>query len=142
MEAVKVNHAKVSVRRQCELLSIPRSSLYYTPVPEKPENVKMMALMDKHLLYHPTEGVVSMVDWLREKGRRGPKADKAFVQAYGAPDLVSAQEPDQRSSEGVYQALFAQGNEDYPRQSGMVYRHYLYPYEKGLHVHDRFYRRL
>jgi putative transposase len=64
----------MSVRRQCEALSVPRSSFYYTPVPEKPENVKMMHLMGPHLLKHPTEGVKTMVDWLREKGYPiGPK---------------------------------------------------------------------
>lgn len=74
MEAIKQNHATLSVRRQCEILQVPRSSLYYAPIPEKPENVKMMNLMDQHLLVHPTEGVVTMVDWLRERGYPvGPK---------------------------------------------------------------------
>lgn len=64
----------LSIRKQCDILSIPRSSLYYAPKEEKPENQKMMQLMDKHLLEHPTEGVVSMVNWLREKGYVvGPK---------------------------------------------------------------------
>ena len=71
---VNLNHKSLSIRKQCEILSVPRSSLYYAPVPEKPENIKMMNLMDKHLLSHPTEGVLSMVDWLREKGYPvGPK---------------------------------------------------------------------
>jgi putative transposase len=67
MEMIRTEHKLISIRRQCEILSVPRSSLYYQPVPEKPENVKMMHLMDKHLLRHPTEGVKSMVDWLKEK---------------------------------------------------------------------------
>lgn len=71
---VNPNYTKLSVRKQCQILSVPRSSLYYAPVPEKPENIKMMNLMDRHLLHHPTEGVLSMVDWLREKGYPvGPK---------------------------------------------------------------------
>ena len=40
---------KLSVRRQCELLSVNRSRLYYKPVGEKPENIKIMEIMDKHL---------------------------------------------------------------------------------------------
>ena len=65
---------KLSIRKQCELLSVPRSTLYYQPVPEKPENVKMMNIRDKHLLRHPTEGVESMVDLLKEMGYPvGPK---------------------------------------------------------------------
>jgi len=68
MEAIKLKRCTLSLRKQCELLSVPRSSLYYAPIPEKPENLKMMSLMDKHLTVHPTEGVVSMVDWLQEQG--------------------------------------------------------------------------
>ena len=44
-----------------DLLSVNRSCLYYRPIEEKPENIKMMTLMDKHLISHPPEGVVSMV---------------------------------------------------------------------------------
>lgn len=53
---------------------VPRSSFYYEPIAEKPENVKMMHIMDKHLLKHPTEGVNSMVDLLRGMNHPvGPK---------------------------------------------------------------------
>jgi putative transposase len=53
---------------------VPRSSFYYEPIAEKPENVKMMHIMDKHLLNHPTEGVNSMVDLLRGMNHPvGPK---------------------------------------------------------------------
>jgi putative transposase len=62
------------IRRQCELLTIHRSRLYYKPVGEKSENIKMMDLMDKHLLNHPTEGVMSVVFFLLAKGYPvGPK---------------------------------------------------------------------
>jgi len=74
MELINPKHPALSVRKQCEILSVPRSSLYYAPVPEKPENVKMMSLMDRHLMKHPTEGVETMVEWLKEKGYPvGPK---------------------------------------------------------------------
>lgn len=74
MEAIKLKNSTLSLRRQCELLCVPRSSLYYAPIPEKPENLKMMNLMDKHLTNHPTEGVLSMVDWLQGRGYPvGPK---------------------------------------------------------------------
>lgn len=68
MDAIKLKTSPLSFRRQCELLCVPRSSLYYAPISEKPENLKMMSLMDTHLTSHPTEGVLSMVDWLRERG--------------------------------------------------------------------------
>jgi putative transposase len=84
MEAIKLKRSTLSLRKQCELLSVPRSSLYYAPIPEKPENLKMMSLMDKHLTVHPTEGVVSMVDWLQEQGYPvGPKRIRRMFKLMG-----------------------------------------------------------
>jgi putative transposase len=84
MEMIRQNHKVISVRKQCEILSVPRSSLYYAPIPEKPENVKMMNLMDRHLLLHPTEGVVSMVDMLKEIGYPvGPKRIRRLFRLMG-----------------------------------------------------------
>ncbi len=54
----------MSIRRQCELLSVHRSGLYYEPKGEKPENLELMRLMDEHYLKHPTEGVIRMQDFL------------------------------------------------------------------------------
>jgi putative transposase len=45
-----------------------RSKLYYKPVPEKRENVKMMEIMDRHLTDHPTEGVMSIVLFFIARG--------------------------------------------------------------------------
>ena len=71
---IKPRHKELSIRKQCEILMVPRSSLYYQPIPEKPENIKMMNIMDRHLLTQPTVGVISMVDMLRDMGHPvGPK---------------------------------------------------------------------
>jgi putative transposase len=88
MEAIKSNHPKISIRRQCELLMVPRSSLYYAPVPEKPENMKMMNIMDQHLLKHPTEGVLSMVALLLGMGYYvGPKRIRRLFRVMGYQTL-------------------------------------------------------
>lgn len=58
----------LSIRKQCDLLAVHRSRLYYKPVEEKPENIKLMRIMDKHLIQHPTEGVKSMVYMLKDLG--------------------------------------------------------------------------
>jgi putative transposase len=39
---------------------------YYAPKEERSENLEMMRLMDKHLIDHPTEGVLSMVVFIRD----------------------------------------------------------------------------
>lgn len=43
----------ISVRRQCELLSLHRSGLYYTPSTESEENLAIMETMDKQYLKTP-----------------------------------------------------------------------------------------
>jgi len=84
MEAIKIKKSAISLRRQCQLLCVPRSSLYYAPIPEKPENLKMMSLMDAHLTKHPTEGVLSMVDWLKDRGYPvGPKRIRRLFKLMG-----------------------------------------------------------
>jgi putative transposase len=60
--------AELSIRRQCSMLGLSRGSFYYRPVGEKPENLKMMRLMDAHILEEPTAGVLTMQDMLEEKG--------------------------------------------------------------------------
>lgn len=55
---------KLSIRHQCELLGINRSSVYYKPAGESEENLGIMRLMDEHYLDHPTEGVLQMQDFL------------------------------------------------------------------------------
>jgi len=59
---------QLSIRRQCQLLSLNRGSLYYSPVGESKENLEMMKLMDAHILEEPTAGVMTMQDMLEEKG--------------------------------------------------------------------------
>lgn len=50
MEMISPRHKTISLRRQCDILCIPRSSLYYQPAAGKPVNVKMMHIMDQYLL--------------------------------------------------------------------------------------------
>ena len=85
---IRPRHKTLSIRKQCEILSVPRSSFYYQPVAEKPENVKMMEIMDKHLLKHPTEGVLSMVDMLKDMGYPvGPKRIRRLFKVMGHQTL-------------------------------------------------------
>jgi putative transposase len=59
-----VDNVKISIRCQCVLLGVNRSSVSYKPVGESPENLDVMRLMDKHYLDHPTHGVLQMQDFL------------------------------------------------------------------------------
>lgn len=58
----------ISVRKQCELLGLNRSGIYYEPKNETPENLTIMALIDKEHLEHPTHGVLQLQDYLFSLG--------------------------------------------------------------------------
>jgi putative transposase len=57
-----------SMRRQCELLGLERSGLYYQPVEESRENQKFMRLLDREYTSHPFYGVRRMTLFLRKLG--------------------------------------------------------------------------
>ena len=83
-QLVQPRTSKISIRKQCELLSVNRSRVYYKPVDEKPENIEMMNIMDRHLTKHPTEGVVSMVYLLMSMGFIvGPKRIRRLFRIMG-----------------------------------------------------------
>ena len=54
----------LSIRKQCAILHVSRSHLYYKPTGEKKENLEIMQLMDSHNLEHPDEGVRGMQNML------------------------------------------------------------------------------
>ena len=56
-----------SLRRQCELLGVPRSGLYYRPVGESEENLRLMRLLDEQYTRTPYYGVRRMTVWLRRQ---------------------------------------------------------------------------
>jgi putative transposase len=60
--------AVLSIRKQCDLLDITRSALYYQAKGESKSNIQMMEMMDKHILQEPTAGVLTMQSMLEEKG--------------------------------------------------------------------------
>ena len=72
----------LSIVRQCELLEIHRSGLYYQPVGESVLNLNLMRLIDQEHLLHPWLGVPRMTAWLRkDKGLRVNK--KRIERLYG-----------------------------------------------------------
>jgi len=61
-------HESISVRRQCELVGISRSALYYTPVSETEENLRLMRLIDEQYTRTPFYGRHRMTAYLRSCG--------------------------------------------------------------------------
>jgi len=58
------DNENLSIRMQCDLMDINRSTVYYNAVPESDENLQIMRLLDEEFLDHPTHGVLQMQDFL------------------------------------------------------------------------------
>jgi hypothetical protein len=65
---VERGHAEISVRRQCELLGVNRSGLYYEAVSESQKNLTLMRLLDEQYTRTPFYGSRRMTEWLATKG--------------------------------------------------------------------------
>ncbi len=104
-------HSDLSLSRQCRLLSISRSSFYYAPKGESPENLALMRRIDELFLKYPFYGSRQMVRQLRREGIRiGRHRVRRLMRLMGL--------------EAIYQA---------PRTSEPHPAHRVYPYLlKGL----------
>ncbi len=58
----------MSVRRQCELVGLNRSTLYYQPAPETPENLQLMRSIDEQYTRCPFYGSRRITRWLVRQG--------------------------------------------------------------------------
>ncbi len=64
------DHPDLSLSRQCAVLSISRSSFYYAPKGESPENRALMRRIDELFMKHPFYGSRQMVRQLRREAVR------------------------------------------------------------------------
>ncbi|HSQ54690.1 MAG TPA: IS3 family transposase [Gemmata sp.] len=65
---IEPGHPALSVRRQCELLGLSRSSLYYEPAGETLEDLRLMRRIDEQYTACPFYGSRRMTAWLVEQG--------------------------------------------------------------------------
>lgn len=81
---VELNHAHLSIRRQCELLDLNRSTLYYEPATESELNLTLMRLLDEYYLQMPFLGVIKMTERLRSQGYEvNPKRVRRLLRKMG-----------------------------------------------------------
>lgn len=71
------DHPELSIREQCELLDLNRSTYYYEPQPEDEYNLLLMNLIDEQYTRTPFYGSPRLTAWLR---RQGHKVNRKRVQ--------------------------------------------------------------
>ena len=81
---IERNHPDLSIARQCDLLGLARSSLYYAPRGESEENLRRMRLIDEAYTRWPFYGVRRMTAWLRRQGEAvNPKRVRRLMRLMG-----------------------------------------------------------
>ena len=83
VEMVDPTHPRISIVRQCRLVSIARSSFYYAGTGESPLTLRLMRLIDEQFLETPFYGSRQMTRWLRRQG------DIGLSQAGAPPDATA-----------------------------------------------------
>ncbi len=63
-------HPSLSVARQCALLEISRSGVYYQPAGTSEDDLALMKLIDRQYLETPFYGARRMAVWLKSKGHQ------------------------------------------------------------------------
>jgi len=82
--AIEPDHDQISIVRQCELLGLARSSLYYTPCRDTDYNEQLMRLLDEQYMKAPCYGVDKMTAWLRREGHSvNPKRTRRLLRLMG-----------------------------------------------------------
>ena len=81
---IERSHRDLSIARQCALLGLARSSLYYAPRGESEENLRRMRLIDEAYTRWPFYGVRRMTAWLRREGEAvNPKRVRRLMRLMG-----------------------------------------------------------
>jgi putative transposase len=65
---IEPTHPQLSIRRQCALLGLARSTLYDQPLGDSAENLQLMRLLDQQYTATPFYGIRRMTAWLRHQG--------------------------------------------------------------------------
>jgi putative transposase len=75
---------QLSVRRQCELVDLDRSGLYYEPLRPEPEEIPLRHRLDELYTAHPFYGVRRMTEQLRREGQTiNPKRVRRLLREMG-----------------------------------------------------------
>jgi putative transposase len=81
---VELGHPELSIRGQCQLLGLPRSSYYHQPTGESPLNLELMRRIDEQFLATPFYGVPQMTAYLRRAGYQvNPKRIRRLMRRMG-----------------------------------------------------------
>lgn len=86
---IEPKHPGMSLRRQCELIGLPRSSYYREPKSESAENLELMERIDQEYTRRPFLGSRKMRDYLKRQGYKvGRKRVQRLMRLMGLASVA------------------------------------------------------
>lgn len=97
---LKEEDTSLSVRQQCELLGLNRSTLYYEAAPLSDEDLKLMNAIDQEFTARPCMGVGQMTDRMRDADFGvGPKRIRRLMRQMGLFPVFPTKNTSKRNHE-------------------------------------------
>ena len=122
------DHPALSLSRQCRLLSLGRSSLYYTPKGESAETLALMRRIDKLFLKYPFYGARRMALHLRREGVWiGRRRAARLMSLMGLQAIYRAPRTSAPHPRAPDLPLSAAGSGNRAGEPCLVRRHHLHP---------------
>ncbi len=115
---IATDHPRLSIRRQCELVSISRASFYRQPAGESTENLELMRLIDEAFMEMPWYGSRQMARHLRRLGWRiGRKRVRRLMKKIGLVAIYQAPKTSEpHPQHKIYPYLLRHLSIDHPDQ--------------------------
>ena len=129
------DHANLSIKKQCELIDISRSGLYYKAQKTSDLNLDLMRLMDEHYLEYPDKGARRMHVWLtKDKDYQVSKnrINRLYYDVMGLRSILPGPHTSKRNkNHSIYPYLLRDLKIDRPNQVWATDITYI-PMEKGF----------
>ena len=135
---VDPTHARLSIVRQCRLVSVARSSFYYEGTGESPLNLRLLRGIDAQFLETPFYGSRQMTRWLRRQGDTvSRKRVRRLMRLLGVHAIFQRPRTSQADpGHRVYPYLITR-SADHATEPRVVHGCYLYPIAARLSVPRR-----
>ena len=134
-EMIRKENTDLSLTRQCKLLKISRSSIYYTPVGFDPATLDLMHEIDRIFTKYPFFGSRQIAAYLPQSGfSAGRHRVRRLMSLMGLQAIYKGPNTSKKHPQHRIYPYLLRKLRNHAAQSGLVQRHYLHPRQERLSV--------
>ncbi len=132
---IRKENTDLSLTRQCKLLKISRSSIYYTPVGFDQATIELMHEIDRIFTKYPFFGSRQIAAYLPQSGfSAGRHRVRRLMGIMGLQAIYKGPNTSKKHPQHQDLSILVEKAADHAAQSGLVQRHHLHPREERLFV--------